>query len=93
MKENKKEIDDTQTITVPVLGGEIRVTVCGDPDYPGVDVEYIADNDEGQNPSRPRVTMEMTMVDESSGLLRALAWTDPGKEDYTEEISFGRITK
>lgn len=93
MEENKKEIDDIQVITVPVLGGEIRVTVCGDPNYPGVDVEYVADSDEGQNPSRPRVTMEMTMVDEGSSLLRALVWTDPEKEGYTKVISFGRITK
>lgn len=90
-KENQisEELQE-KCIRVPVLGGHLYVTVCSDPAYPGIDVEYVSDKDDGEKKSRPRVTMEMTMEDdEKHGTLRALVWNDPESEDYTDEIEFG----
>ncbi len=67
-----------------VTCGYLKATVCPDPDYPGIDVEYIADNDKGEELSRPRVLIEYPI----DGDLRALIWNDPTDEDYTKEIVF-----
>lgn len=71
-------------IEVRVKGGYIVASVFSDPNYPGIDVEYVADNDNGQMQSRPRVLFECP----NGGCLRALIWKDPNSEDYTDEIEF-----
>lgn len=71
------------TIQIRVKGGYIVATVYDDPEYPGIDVEYIADNDKGETASRPRVLVEYPKDD----CLRALVWNDPDSEDYTNEIN------
>ena len=71
------------TIQIKVKGGYIVATVSNDPNYPGIDVEYIAHNDHGQMMSRPRVLIEYPEDD----TLRALIWNDSNSEDYTEEIT------
>ena len=71
-------------IKARVKGGYIVASVYSDPDYPGIDIEYVADNDNGQMQSRPRVLFEYP----NDGYLRALIWKDPGSEDYTDEIEF-----
>ncbi len=65
-----------------VEGGYLAATICPDPDYPGIDVEYVADNDTGEDLSRPRVLIEYPI----DGNLRALIWNNPKDEDYAEEI-------
>ena len=62
----------------------IRATVSTDPDYPGIDVEYIADYEHPLAMSRPRILMEKPKGEE----IRVLAWEDKNKEDYTSEINF-----
>ena len=39
-------------------GGYFYITVSEDLNYPGIDIEFIADDDEGKNASRPRVLFE-----------------------------------
>ena len=71
-------------IKVRVEGGYIRANASSDPDYPGIDVEFVSDNDVGETLSRPRVLFEKPVDDN----LRALIWDDADNEDYTKEIVF-----
>ena len=71
-------------IIVNLPNGQLYARPSDDPDYPGIDVEFVADDDKGQNASRPRVLIEQP----NGGHLRALIWTDPHDEDCTEEIDF-----
>lgn len=71
-------------LTIRVKGGWLVATISQDPDYPGIDIEYVADCDKGQNLSRPRVLIECPMENNE---LRALIWNNPNSEDYTEEIT------
>lgn len=73
-------------IEVPVSGGVLVAETTKDPYYPGIDIEYIPD-DESEIPlsTRPRILVERPIDGEQ---LRTLIWSDPAKEDYTEEITF-----
>lgn len=73
-----------EEIKVRVNGGYIRANASSDPDYPGIDVEFVSDNDVGETLSRPRVLFEKPVDDN----LRALIWDDADDEDYTKEIVF-----
>lgn len=75
-------------IRIKVKGGYLIAAPSPDPNYPGIDVEYIADNDAGKNMSRPRVLVEYPQDDDcdAATTLRALIWNNPQSEDYTEEI-------
>lgn len=64
--------------------GYFSIDECQDSDYPGVDIEFVANNDTGENMSRPRVLFEFP----KDGELRVLVWTDKDSEDYTNEITF-----
>lgn len=70
-------------IRVRVKGGYLVATPSYDPDYPGIDVEFQPDADEGLY-TLPRVLMEFTETEK----LRALIWDNPQSEDYTKEIQF-----
>ena len=64
--------------------GNLVATKSSDPDYPGIDVEFIPTTDNGENLSRPRVLIEWP--NQTNGSLRALIWDDPNSEDYTREV-------
>ncbi len=72
-----------------VKGGYLAATICPDPDYPGIDVEYVADNEDDKDLSRPRVLVEYPI----DGSLRALIWNNPNDEDYTKEIVLKEAVK
>lgn len=80
-----EELFDTQKIIVKIQGGHLVATESQDPDYPGIDVEFVPDSDNGEYASRPRVLFEKPVED---GELRALVWDDKNSEDYTNEIIF-----
>lgn len=71
-------------LIVKVKGGYLRADASQDPDYPGIDIEFIADNESADMLSRPRVLFEKPV----DGRLRALVWSNPKSEDYDEEIEF-----
>jgi hypothetical protein len=73
-----------KSLTVKVDGGYLYATISGDIDYPGICVEFIADNENDNILSRPTVLIEKPVDDE----LRVLVWTDENDEDYTTEIKF-----
>lgn len=80
--DNKNRIESVKTLQVRVDGGYLVATICSDPDYPGIDVEFVADDDNGEKASRPRVLFEKPLGD----VLRVLVWNDQNSEDYSEEI-------
>lgn len=75
-------------LAVPVRNGFLVATPASDPLYPGIDVEFIPDEQHADEYkevlSKPRVLIEEPQDDTR---LRALLWTDPQKEDYTKEIT------
>ena len=73
-----------KNLKVRVEGGYLIATASGDTDYPGICVEFIADNERDDALSRPSVLIEKPV----GGELRALIWGDEGQEDYTAEIIF-----
>ena len=73
-----------EQIKVRVKGGYLVATASLDRAYPGIDVEYLPDVDEGEQVSAPRVLFEYP----EDGELRALIWTDKDKEDYTHKLGF-----
>jgi len=73
-----------EQIKVKVNGGYLVATATPDNMYPGIDIEYIADDDGGEHVSAPRVLFEFP----KDGELRALVWTDKDNEDYTHKLGF-----
>ena len=71
-------------LQVKVDGGYLYATISGDDNYPGICVEFVADDDTGEALSRPTVLIEKPVDDE----LRVLVWEDEDDEDYTTEIKF-----
>ena len=71
-------------LRVEVEGGYLCATISGDVNYPGICVEFVADDDIGEALSRPTVLIEKPVDDE----LRVLVWEDEDDEDYTTEIKF-----
>lgn len=73
--------------TVPIKDGHLDISVSQDPDYPGVDMEYISDKEEKISDDglyiRPRI-----LVENNENVLRAVVWGDCQSEDYSDEISF-----
>lgn len=72
-----------KSLKVRVKGGYLVATESGDVDYPGICVEFVADN-ETDTRSRPTVLIEKSTDYD----LRALIWEDEDNEDYTTEIKF-----
>ena len=73
-----------EEIKVKVEGGYLRANPSSDPDYPGIDVEFVPDNYNGETLSMPRVLFEKPIDDK----LRVLIWDDADNEDYTKEMLF-----
>lgn len=71
-------------IKVKTKGGYLWATNNGDIDYPGIDVEFITDNEDENALSNPRILFEYP----TDGKLRVLIWDDKYNEDYTREIIF-----
>lgn len=72
------------SLRVNVEGGYLYATISGDVDYPGICVEFVANDDIGEALSRPTVLIEKPVDDD----LRALVWENKDDEDYTTEIKF-----
>ena len=90
-EELKEEAEDTVgAMEVNVPGGVLRATKSSDPEYPGIDIEFIAtaeDRSGGKFLSRPRVLMEYEIEDDE---LRAVVWADEKSEDYSDDIEFNK---
>ena len=75
---------------LPMPGGYLEVTASSDPDYPGVDIEFIADNVPDGERSKPRVIVGKPYDKENGKFagLRYLAWTQSEQEDCIESGDF-----
>lgn len=73
-----------EQIKVRVEGGYIVARKSPDPAYPGIDVEFVPDDEDDAALSVPRVLMEKA----NGQPLRALVWGNKAVEDYTSEIRF-----
>lgn len=71
-------------IELKVEGGLLRVVVVDDPEYPGVDIGFVPNIDDGKIKTYPRILMEKPV----GGKLRAFIWDDKNSEDYSEKIEF-----
>ena len=71
-------------LKIKVDGGYLCAVVSGDTNYPGICVEFVADDGGDDALSRPTVLVEKPIGDE----LRVLIWSDEDNEDYTTEIKF-----
>ena len=74
-----------EEIKIRVKGGYIRANISVDPDYPGIDIEFVPDEYNGEILSLPRILFEKPLGEK----LRALVWENKDDEDYTREIVFG----
>ena len=72
------------SLKIKVDGGYLYATISGDVDYPGICVEFVADDESEDVRSRPTVLIEKPVNDD----LRVLVWEDENDEDYTTEIKF-----
>lgn len=70
-------------IIVSVKGGKLIATPSSDPNYPGIDIEFIADNEDNTNLSNPRVLVEQPY---NSTQIRAFIWNNCHQEDFTKEV-------
>lgn len=91
--ENEALEPNEDQLKVRVLNGTLMATLASDPDYPGIDVEYVDDRENEKACSRPRVLIEAPTTEESEQELRCLIWNDPHNEDYSEEINLLNIDK
>ena len=73
-----------EQIKVRIEGGCLIATATPDPEYPGIDVEFIPDNESGFGVSTPRVLFEKPKGEQ----LRALIWADKDQEDYSNKVEF-----
>lgn len=74
-------------IRVKVEGGYLIATKSEDVQYPGIDIEFIPDNDTDDNPAtRPRVLFEKPQGEP----LTAMIWGNRESEDYTDKIIFNQ---
>lgn len=83
------QLDPTKIYSMPIKGGYLDIRISQDPSYPGLDIEFIKDNESGTE-TKPRVLIE-SPFDETKGEfenLRVLVWADPASEDYSDEIEF-----
>ena len=80
------KLDPTLMYAIPIKDGFLDIRVSQDPDYPGLDVEYIKFKEDKENlTTRPRVLIECP---EESQELRTLIWGNKTSEDYSDEIIF-----
>ena len=87
----QNELKPGVTYTLPLKNGYLDIRASMDPEYPGLDVEYIKNN---ENPNdlktRPRVVIEWpkNSTHTNNDNLRCLVWADKNNEDYSQCIEF-----
>lgn len=76
----------TLEINIPLENGYMNINASQDPEYKGVDMEYVPEKENPENPStRPRILIENPA--ETPHNLNIYVWSDPKSEDYTTKIT------
>lgn len=75
-----------------VPDGRLDTAIVLDPEYPGLDIEYIPDNalDYPCDTTLPRILIEKPIATKE---LAAVVWTDCDREDYSCKITFNNPQK
>lgn len=83
------QLDPTKTYSIPIKDGHLDISVSQDPNYPGLDVEFVKDNIP-EDETSPRVLIEAPFDETKNEFdnLRVLIWADPKSEDYSDKIEF-----
>lgn len=84
-------LEPSKTYKLPIRNGYLDIMVSNDPNYPGLDIEYVSHKDHMS--TNPRVLIENPQPDGEMQNLRVLIWNDPASEDYTEKIEFPMADK
>ena len=87
-------LDPKETYKLPIKDGYLDISVSQDPDYPGLDIEYVDNKDKEAFEkeimcTRPRVLIECP---HDTNTLRALVWGNPDSEDYSTNIEFETVS-
>lgn len=82
-----KAANPTITVTVPEMNGKFIANPSMDDNYPGIDVEFVPDEDKGYL-SNPRVLFETHDGILENRNLHVHLWTDRNIEDYTVKTTF-----
>lgn len=89
MNNNYIELKPNKIYGIPLANGILRVDVSCDEDYPGLDIEFIPNNENIKPVTRPRVLIEAPINENGTqDNLRALVWANEDSEDYSDEIIF-----
>lgn len=76
--------DDEKNHQIRLETGVLDVSESPDSEYPGVDIEFIADSEDPDSPkTRPRV-----LIEQHDSQLRCLIWSNADSEDYTTAVYF-----
>lgn len=82
-------MENKNQIIVKVKGGFLRAMPAEDINYPGIWVEFVSDKESEVTASHPSILVEQEPFDNPNSTvpnIRALLWTNPNQEDYTDEI-------
>ena len=86
-KNTKIVMTPSDTYMLPIKEGYLDITVSTDPNYPGIDMEYVSDHEKDLPDdalyTRPRVLLEV-----NENILRAAIWADPQSEDFSTSADF-----
>lgn len=80
-------VDAPDSMNIPLEGGTLIAERSLDPDYPGIDIEFIPDGNAETAYTYPRVVVEKP----KGKKLRCLVWGNKDSEDYTDKIEFDSI--
>lgn len=72
---------------MPVRNGTLDITMNNDPDYPGLDIEYVSEKEE-LLPKDVPYTRPRVLIENHNDKLRALIWGQHDSEDYSVGIEF-----
>lgn len=84
-------LDPTKTYGMPIRNGVLRIDISQDPDYPGIDIEFISNTEipDEEIFTRPHVLIEAPIgEDGKQDNLRTLIWANPKSEDYSDDVEF-----
>lgn len=79
-----RQSEKADAIKISMEGGYLIIDESQDPNYPGVDIEFVSDNEKELLYTRPRIVIEKPKGEK----LHCLIWNDKSSEDYSDKIVF-----
>ncbi len=86
IKSNQIILEAGKSYILPIKEGYLDLIVSADPEYPGIDIEYVSDKK--SKPENGIYTRPRMLIENNENVLRAVVWGDPHREDYTAAINF-----